>query len=354
MSYPTEYAAPRPGEELDWARLDAYIRSHVEGLEPLSSVHQFRNGSANLTYLLTFGTQPLVLRRPPFGHVAVGAHDMRREFKALSRLYVAYDRAPRAYRLCTNHDVIGSDFLVMEYRVGQVVWGRIPPNMAHHEDVARRLGFAVVDALAQLHLLDPDKAGLGDLGRPVGFLERQLNGWRQRWAATSHASTMRLVDEVGARLDATKPSGEPSSILHNDFKIDNCQFDPQDPDRVRSVFDWDMATLGDPLIDLGILLNYWPDPLDVPEDPPMHPPGLEKMGLPSRQEIVARYAQVTGRNAERYGWYEAFGCWKTAIVVAQLHERYLRGETQDERQGAKGERVESLARRARRILEHAT
>ena len=358
VAYPPEYGPVRPGDELDWDRLARYLQSNLDGLGGLVAVRQFPNGSANLTYLLEFAGRRLVIRRPPFGQIAVGAHDMKREFRALSRLWRHYDRAPRAYLLCEDPSVGGADFLVIEYREGQVVWGSVPPSMAGHRDVSRRIGFAVVDALAELHLLDPERAGVADLGRPDGFVDRQLRGWRQRWQAVAPALLANagtgpgqdVVADVGAQLAATKPPTMRTAVLHNDFKIDNCQFDPASPDRVHSVFDWDMATIGDPLVDLGTLLNYWPDPSDDPDNRPSHPVGQEEMGLPARAEVIARYAAATGADVASLGWYEAFGCWKTAIVIAQLHHRYLQGNSHDQRQGLKGDRIIPLARRARAIL----
>lgn len=350
---PAELAAVRPGEELDFAALAAYLRARIPGLDGEFSVLQFPNGSANLTYQLRFGERRLVVRRPPFGKVAPGAHDMRREFRALSRLYRRYPRAPRALAFCDDPDVIGSDFLVMEYRPGVVVWGGVPASMARHPDAARRIGFAVVDALADLHRVDPDACGLGDLGRPDGFLGRQVAGWRRRWglvaAAADDPSPVERLDE---RLAAAIPASGRVAILHNDFKIDNCQFDPADPDRVVSVFDWDMATLGDPLVDLGTLLNYWPDPLDaeLPGELVM-PPGLAAMGLPGRAEVVARYTARTGDDTSRIAWYEAYGCWKTAVILQQLYARYVRGETGDERMGTRGRAVGALARRGHAVLD---
>jgi aminoglycoside phosphotransferase (APT) family kinase protein len=356
--YPPEYGPVRPGDELDWHRLAHFLRSNIDGLGQFVTAQQFPNGAANLTYLLEFSGRRLVIRRPPFGELAVGAHDMKREFRALSRLWRSYDRAPRAYLLCVDHTVAGADFLVIEYREGQVVWGSIPHTMAGHQDVARRIGFAVVDALADLHLLDPDDAGVADLGRPDGFVDRQLRGWQQRWRAVAPALLSGMgtgpsgdvVTNAGAELAATKPESARASVLHNDFKIDNCQFDPANPDRVHSVFDWDMATIGDPLVDLGTMLNYWPDPSDDPDNRPSHPVGQEAMGLPTRAEVIARYAAKTGADVGSVGWYEAFGCWKTAIVIAQLYYRYLQGDSHDERQGLKGDRIMQLAQRAQTIL----
>ncbi|MGH3302925.1 MAG: phosphotransferase family protein, partial [Streptosporangiaceae bacterium] len=182
---PPEYGPVRPGDELAFDRLASYLQANIDGLGPLVSAHQFLTGAANLTYLLEFADRRLVIRRPPFGDIAVGAHDMKREYRALSRLWRSYDRAPRAYLLCDDHSVVGSDFLVIEYRPGVVVSGSVPPAMAGQADAGRRIGFAVVDALADLHLLDPERADVADLGRPDGFVDRQLRGWQARWAAVA-------------------------------------------------------------------------------------------------------------------------------------------------------------------------
>ena len=346
-----EVAPVRPGEELDWPRLEAYLREHVPGLEGELGVLQFPNGSANLTYLVRVGERRLVVRRPPFGRLAPGAHDMRREFRAVDALSRHFDRAPHAYAFCDDHDVIGSDFLVVEYRQGVVVWDHVPESMASHEDAGRRIGFAVVDALADLHLLDPVAVGLGDLGRPDGFVERQVSGWRTRWDLVDTQRVPQMA-VVGARLAATMPAGATqASILHNDYKIDNCQFDPIDPDRVTSIFDWDMATLGEPLVDLGVLLNYWPDPTDVDGARPLHVPGLEHMGLPSRREVVARYGERTGFDVSAVPWFEAFATWKTCVVLEQLYQRFVRGESTDPRMGERGKPVAPLADRAAALLD---
>jgi len=349
-----DVAPVRPGEQLDWDSLERYLRTHVPDTEHLDGefrVLQFPNGSANLTYYVQIGERPLVVRRPPFGQIAPGAHDMRREYRALSRLWQRFAKAPRAFIFCDDHDVIGADFLVIEYRPGVVIWGNIPASMAAHDDVGRRVGLAVVDALAELHLVDPDSVGLGDLGRPDGFVERQLAGWSKRWELAAEPDSEPLMPAVGERLVASMPSGRRASILHNDFKLDNCQFDPAHPDEVKSIFDWDMATLGDPFVDLGTLLNYWPDPADTDEDRPIYNPGMESLGLPTRAEVVARYAAVTGFDVGEVHWYEAFACWKTAVVLQQLYVRYVRGESTDERMASRGEKVGQQARRAMIILD---
>jgi aminoglycoside phosphotransferase (APT) family kinase protein len=346
----TDVAAVRPGEDLDWPAVEAFLRARLPGLAGDLAVLQFPNGSANLTYLLRFGDRPLVLRRPPFGRIAPGAHDMAREYRVLSRLWRAFPAAPRALLLCEDETVVGSRFFVMEFRSGVVIWDAIPASMRHHADVARRVGFAVVRALADLHQVDYASCGLSDLGRPDGFVARQVRGWRGRWDAVASGDANAVMVEVGHLLERDLPAGQRSAVLHNDIKLDNCQFDPAEPDSVHSVFDWDMATLGDPLVDLGTLLNYWPDPGDKAGDCGVYPEGQDVLGLPSQSEILAAYADVTGLDLTNIRWYQAFACWKTAIVLQQLHDRYLRGESSDERMASRGERVAELAARARRLL----
>jgi aminoglycoside phosphotransferase (APT) family kinase protein len=349
---PVEVAPVRPGEDLAWDRLEAYLRPVLQIPEdvPEMTVLQFPNGSANLTYLLAFGDRRVVLRRPPFGVIAPGAHDMTREHRVLSRLWQQYDRAPRAFVLCQDHDVVGADFVISEYRSGEVIWASLPPSMADLPDAAQRVGSATVDALADLHLACPTACGLGDLGRPDGFLERQLSGWRKRWefvATPEHAPAM---EAAGGELARRRPGSSRGTFLHNDFKLDNCQFTPGQPDRVTSVFDWDMATLGDPLVDFGTLLNYWPDPADTPDDRALHVPGMEHLGLPPRNAVVGRYAERTGFDVTDVYWYEAFACWRVAIICQQLYQRFVRGESTDERMASRGDNVGMLANRARRIL----
>jgi aminoglycoside phosphotransferase (APT) family kinase protein len=276
---------------------------------------------------------------------------MRREFRVLSKLWQSYDRAPRAFLLCTDADVLGADFVVMERRLGTVIRDVIPPSMRQLPDVGTRLGFAVVDAMADLHRLSPADCGLDTLGRPEGFLTRQLAGWRERWERVRPPDAPPALDEVPRRLARRMPAPQRVTILHNDLKLDNCQFQPGEPDRVTAVFDWDMATLGDPLVDLGTLLNYWPDPTDPPDACRANVDGVEDMGLPSRREVTERYVARTGFDASEAGWYEAFAQWKTAIVVQQLHDRYSRGETADKRMVHLGARMPVLANSAMKILD---
>jgi aminoglycoside phosphotransferase (APT) family kinase protein len=352
-----ETAPVRRGEELDRGKLDAWLRPRLT--DTLGSaggpveILQFPNGSANLTYLLRVGPRELVLRRPPMGQIAPGAHDMRREYKVLSRLWRHFDRAPRAYVFCDDPAVLGADFFVMERRRGEVVRTAIPAGMQGHREVGRRIAFALVAAMAELHRLDPDACDLGDLGRPAGFVERQLEGWAKRWRLARFEDSPAVVDALHARLARRLPRLSRVSIVHNDLKLDNCQFDPANPDRVLSIFDWDMTTLGDPLVDLGTLLNYWPDPADHEGAGRASHPGLTRMGLPPRAEIVARYAHSAGADVSAAWWWEAFALWKTVVVVQQLHRRWVRGESQDPRMASIADRLPALVAAAETVLDAA-
>jgi aminoglycoside phosphotransferase (APT) family kinase protein len=350
-----ELAPIRPGEDLDWPRLTAWLRPRLAEVLPEAggplSVLQFPNGSANLTYLLRLGRHELVLRRPPMGELAPGAHDMKREFKVLSRLWKHFDRAPRAYAFCDDHAVLGSDFFVMERRRGEVVRTAIPEPMRHHADVGRRLGLALVDAMADLHALDPAACGLADLGRPEGFVDRQLGGWAKRWELSRFDDSPAEMEAIHARLAGRVPRPARASIVHNDLKLDNCQFDPANPDRVASIFDWDMTTLGDPLIDLGTLLNYWPDPADPPHARRFNNTAVADLGLPPRAALIARYAERTGADVTDVRWWEAFALWKTVVVVQQLHRRWVRGESKDPRMATIADRIPSLIAAATMVLE---
>ena len=202
-----------------------------------------------------------------------------------------------------------------------------------------------------MHLLDPVAHDLGDLGRPEGFTARQVEVWRTRWGLVRSEDSPPVMDELPERLVATLPAPSRVSIVHNDLKLDNCQFQPDDPDRVQSIFDWDMTTLGEPLVDLGTLLNYWPDPSDPPNAGRVSHEGLLTMGLPTRAEITERYAERTGIDVGHAGWYEAFAQWKTATVVQQLHHRWKVGDSTDPRMETIADSIPKLVGEASRLLQ---
>ncbi|WP_116107797.1 phosphotransferase family protein [Lewinella sp. IMCC34191] len=330
----------RPGEELPLEKLAPYLRRHLPETEGPLSITQFRGGHANLTYELRFGDRAYVLRRPPFGTIAPGAHDMRREYQVLSRLPESFLPAPAAIHLCTDPRIIGADFVVMERREGVVIRYRLPSEFADVDNVERRLTDALMRVTADLHLVDVEVAGLQDVGKPEGFAKRQLEGWIKRWKlAQTEANDD--VERLARSLRENVPEPQAVSIVHGDLKFDNCQFQPGEPDRVTSVFDWDMATTGDPLIDLAGTLSFWPDPEIDPAEMPIP---LLVGDWPDKDYLKQRYAESTGFDLNRMPWYEAFACLKTAVIAQQLYRRYRDGGTRDERMEKFGAAARAFAR----------
>ena len=348
-----ETAPVRIGEDLNWESIEEFLRRELPNSLDTSGVfmvRQFPNGAANLTYLISFGDTELVLRRPPFGTLAPGAHDMAREYKVLSRLWEIFPKAPRAYLFTEDQSIAGAEMFVMERREGEVIRGIIPPSMRHHVDLGQRLGFALTNAISEFHLLNPTDVGLEDLGKPDGFVERQVRGWKKRWDLVSDERYDQIMNDIHKKLSESLPIPQRVSFVHNDLKLDNCMFRPDHPDIVEAIFDWDMTTLGDPLIDLGTLLNYWPDPDDDPEAPRGGHDGLGSVGLPRRSELIDHYAQVSGLDLSEIAWYEAFAQWKTATVLQQLHYRWKVGDSTDERMALIADALPRFTETASRLL----
>jgi len=339
----------RADERFDEDRLAAYLRDHVADASGPLAVRQFHGGHANLTYLLRLGDRELVLRRPPLGPVAPKSHDMAREFRALSALAPLYPPAPRPLLLCEDPSVIGAVFFVMERRRGIVIRTEWPAELGDDPALRRRIGFAIVEALAALHRIDPSRPEIAALGKPQGFVRRQVEGWHGRWQAAK-TRDLPLMDMLADRLLATLPESPAVAVLHNDWKVDNTMLDARDPGCVAAVFDWDMTTLGDPLVDLGTFLGYWAEASDdVPRGTGSTVTTLP--GFPTRAELAERYRERTGADVSRLGWYEAFGLFKTAVVLEQIYVRFVRGQTKDERFERLGPIVPRLAEAARTTLE---
>lgn len=320
----------RPDEQFDETKLAEYLRGQLPGSEHPLTVRQFGGGAANLTYLLDYGTHEYVLRRPPLGPVAKSAHDMSREYRVLSRLYQAFPYAPRAFLYCDDRDIIGADFFVMERRRGVVVRRSLPPEFTGMPDAPRRMSEALVDALAEFHAVDYEAIGLSDLGKPAGFIERQVEGWYKRWLAAKTAELPEM-ETVYHWLRDNLPQTTQFSLVHNDYKLDNVMLAADDPGQIVAIFDWDMCTLGDPLSDLGALLTYWTEPDDPPylQAAAMMPVG--DVGFLRRAELVERYAAKSGRSVSDIRFYHALGVFRVVVIIAQIYIRYARGQTQDER-----------------------
>lgn len=340
----------RPDERLDLESLAKHFRENGFHPEEEIRVAQFPGGHSNLTYLLSIGGNEYVLRRPPLGPVAPKAHDMIREHRVLAAVHPVFPLAPRVILLCEDAGVLGAPFYLMERRRGLVVRRENPPEIGGDAALRRRIGEAVLDTLVALHCIDVCTDELAAIGRPRGFLERQLNGWFGRWqrAQTREAPAMdRIMEWLCARL----PGNTDATILHNDYKLDNVMLDPSDPARLTAVLDWEMSALGDPLIDLGILLCYWPQADDPPERRESISPVTTMPGWPTRAELVERYATATGRNVSRIAYYEIFALFKVAVVLQQIYHRYHLGQTRDSRFAVLEQRVLGLIDVAREMME---
>jgi aminoglycoside phosphotransferase (APT) family kinase protein len=354
-------AAVRAGEGLDPAALAAYLGAHVPGWAGVASgdltVEQFGGGFSNLTYLARAGARELVLRRPPRGVARGPAHDMTREYRLLDALYPAYGRVPRPLALCDDDAVLGAPFYVMERVRGVILRGR-PGDPVPDAPALARLAERFVAELSALHALDWRAAGLDALGRPEGYVGRQVAGWTKRW----HAAQTGAVPDVAwaAEWLAARQPPEPAdaaaraTLLHNDFKYDNFVLDPGalaagDP-AVRAVLDWEMATVGDPLMDLGTSLAYWLAPGDGPALRALGLGLTAAPGSPSRAELVAAYGRATGRDVGGALWYYVYGLFKLAVVAQQIYARYAAGHTRDPRFARLDQVVAALGRQARRAV----
>lgn len=349
-----ELIAERPDERLDTSRLEPYLRQHLPKAEGALSIAQFHGGKANLTYLLRFGEAEYVLRRPPLGPIPPGAHDMRREHRVLSVLHRRFPPAPQSLLLCEDESIIGAVFIVEERRRGFVIRDDIPDDFAGRPELNRRIGFALVETLADLHLVDPTEIGLDGLGRVEGYLERQLSGWTRRWEGSlggpEEESSRNRMAPVLDWLARTLPKERAGALLHNDYRLDNCLLDTADPARIAAVLDWDMCTQGDPLADLGYVLNYWVEPGDDPEWRAIASMPTWREGFPSRDEAIERYAARTGSDVGAILWYQVFAAFKLAVIIQQIYIRFMRGQTQDARFANYWRRVLGLADKARALI----
>ncbi len=318
----------RPDEEMDWPSLKRWLKKSIPDLTGDMSVAQFHGGHANLTYCVRFDGRELVVRRPPLGQIAPGAHDMAREFRVLNGLAPHFDQSPKAYAYCEDESVIGAPFIVMERCVGIIIRDRVPSEFAATSNIHRDVSFALIDAMVALQSVDVDQVGFGSRERAASFVERQLEGWNKRWALASNDAPNAAFDQVYGRLVATRPGTSRICVVHNDLKLDNCLFDPRDPSRVNMILDWDMTTIGDPLIEFGTLLGYWKEAGDSFNRAPTI--DLDMTSFPTRAEIIDRY-RSEGGITDNLEWYEAFALWKHAVVLKQLHRRFEHGESQDVR-----------------------
>jgi len=343
-------AAIRSGEELDVARLEPFLRSHFPDETGALKIRQFPSGHSNLTYSLHLGTKELVLRRPPFGSKVKSAHDMSREFRVLSKLHAVYGPAPEVLLYCDDASVIGAPFYVMQPIHGVILRRHLPPGLDFPAETARHLSESFIDNFIRLHRVDYAAAGLSDLGKPDGYLERQVRGWTERYYG-SKTHDYAEVEKISAWMLQHMPVTSAVSLIHNDYKYDNVVLDSTDITKIVGVLDWEMCTIGNSLSDLGAVLAYWidatdPEELDQNRWGPTNYPGSF-----TREEIVHYYARKTGCDASQIAFYLTFARFKLAVIVQQIYYRYHQGLTKDERFAAMPERIQILLRASLRCAQ---
>ncbi len=321
---------PRSGEELPWKSLQTFLSDTLPEAGRIEEIAQFPGGASNLTYLVRTGSAEFVLRRPPFGTKAATAHDMGREYRVLSRLRRVFPYCPEPVAFCDDHSVLGEPFYLMRRIRGLILRRDLPAGFSLAPDRAAGLCRNLVGVHLELHRVDYVDAGLEDLGKPEGYTSRQVEGWSRRY---SDARTADVPDNRGLMewLRSNQP-GEPGSgaVIHNDFKFDNVVLDPSDLS-VVGVLDWEMATLGDPLMDLGCSLAYWvqaddPAPLQQLRMMPTHLPGMM-----TRRQILDCYAAGSGLDTGDFRFYYVFGLFRLAVIVQQIYFRFSNGQTTDRR-----------------------
>ena len=326
MSTPLDQAAEvRAEDDFDVAAVDAFLKRHID-LEGAPSVKQFPGGASNLTYELSYPGRDLILRRPPGGHLPKSGHDMRREFTVQSKLKPVFPYVPSMVAFCDDREVMDRDFYVMEKLRGTIMRANLPKGMQLSPEQARALSTAWVEKLVELHSVDPAAAGLADLGRGEGYVRRQIEGWSKRYS-DARTRNVPSFKKVMRWLAANMPEDAGNVVIHNDWRFDNMVLDPQDPTKVIGILDWEMATLGDPLMDLGSALAYWIEADDGKlaqrvRRQPSHLPGML-----TRREVVEAYGRLSGREIPDFRFYEVYGYFRLAGIIQQIYKRYHAGET---------------------------
>lgn len=349
----------RPGEELDQAALQTYLDAQQTGVGTITEISQFPGGYSNLTYLIRSDQGEYVLRRPPFGAKDIkGGHDMGREFRVLSAIKAAgYDRIPNPIIYCEEEGVIGCPFYIMERVQGVILRAQTAPKLGISPDTMRHLSELLVDALVDLHALDiqetdrtgaPERRpGLIQIGKPEGYIRRQVDGWHKRYLAAQTDDVPAMTD-LARWLDQTMPDENPPTLIHNDFKYDNVVLSPN-LSEILAVLDWEMCTVGDPLMDVGTSLSYWAEANDDPFRKSFNLTWLP--GNLTRQEFAHRYAEKSGRDISNLVYYYVFGLFKNAVVIQQIYGRYKKGLTTDERFAGLLAGVQALSRHGAEAVE---
>lgn len=341
----------RNGEELDAASIEAFLKARLTELSGPLVIKQFPGGHSNLTYLLTVGDREMVLRRPPFGTKAKSAHDMSREYKILSALQPVYPYGPKPLAYTEDESIIGCPFYVMDRIKGVILRKDLPPDITFNADEMRQLCVNLLDTHLKLHQVDYKSIGLGDFGKPEGYVQRQVEGWSKRYRNARTPDAPDCEATMAWLLDKMPPDCSKPGVIHNDFKFDNVVLDPKNLLKIIGVLDWEMATIGDPLMDLGGSLAYW---IQADDHPEMHAMRFMPTHLPgalTRTELVDLYSQKSGLSmSDHYDFYYCFGLFRLAVIAQQIYYRFYHGQTKDTRFKAMIMGVWVLENQAQRVI----
>lgn len=339
----------RQGEELDAEVVTRFVKNVDPDVQGTARISQFAGGASNLTYAVSFDNRDYILRRPPFGKKAKSAHDMGREYRVMQRLKPVYPYVPNMVAFCDDESVLGCEFYIMERLIGIIPRREMPAGVNLSEAQARQLCQNFWDKLIELHSVDYKKAGLEDLGKGEGYVVRQIEGWSRRYR---DAKTPDVPDyeDIMAWLHANMPAQVGVCIIHNDYRLDNVVLDPQDPTRIIGVLDWEMATLGDPLMDFGNTLAYWIEANDPPSmqfhrRQPSHIPGMM-----TRAEVIDYYCDRMNLHPDNFLFYQVYGVFRLGVILQQIYYRYYHGQTTNEAFASFGKAVQLLEEQCRDLL----
>lgn len=343
----------REGEALDPKKVRLFLDKALPDLTGEMTIRQFPSGFSNLTYQITVGDQEFVLRRPPVGAKIKSAHDMGREFKILTALHPVFPLCPQPLAFSGDSSTMGCPFYIMERIKGIILRKELPEGLDFTPEKARELCTNLVRLQADLHAIDVQSAGLEFLGKPEGYVERQVKGWQQRYRNARTPDAPDFEGVMGWLNDKMQPDTDHPTLVHNDYKFDNVVLDPQNPTRIIGVLDWEMATYGDPLMDLGNSLAYWIDRTDHEECQLMRQSPTHIPGALTRREIIDLYGEITGRPTSAFDFYLCFGIFRLAVIAQQIYQRYHKGITRDRRFAMLIGAVQILERTALRLMDNS-
>lgn len=349
----------RSDERLDMQVVDELLKQHIDGIEGEPQIRQFSGGSSNLTYLIRYARSPadrgLVLRRPPFGTRPKSGHSMIREVRVMQAIKPQYPAVPRVFFHQTEEQSpIGAEFYVMEEVPGHKMDNDFPDHWQLSEQATQEFGFSFLDKLIELHAVDIGRAGLSDFGRPEGYIERQILGWNRRYEAVI-TDDVDAFDDVRKWLETNRPRQESgASILHGDFRLDNVIVEDQAPHTIKTVLDWEISALGDPLMDLGNAMAYWLEASDPADVVAYRMQPSQAPGMPTRRQMLDHYSEKSGRDTDDFDFYLVAGVWRLAAILQQIYYRYYHGQSSNEKFANFGQRVNALGQWARVLISNSS